>query len=827
MHKIADSEYEDLMAKLWGKVPSEESVSKKSPDWKSQLNDLGVKQPAAVKTPKVTSNIPGFQRMKTVPSKELQQIAQQILNRNRTIGTQTPFQHQSVSYVALVEPHAPGPRNPKVHPGVSLFQATAPTSVTPPANKFVRMTQRSLSGLNPKLKPLAEQFIDIAVQQGIGVVITQGYRSSAEQDRLYQQGRTTKGPIVTNAKPGSSKHNYGVAFDVALVDERGQPTWKSSTPGVWDKLGQIGESLGLKWGGRWKGFVDRPHFELPVSMRDLLSGKFPTPYKRTAARIDELKKIAVELQRINITPQEQQIFDLLLDVVEKKTSDTVLRVAGGWIRDKLLGKDSNDIDISINNMSGEDFANLVVQYMDENSISHKGGVSVVKANPDQSKHLATAMVNIFGSPIDFVNLRKEEYAHSRIPTVEPGTPEEDASRRDLTINSLFYNVNEGKIEDFVGGLEDLKQGVARTPIDPVQTFIDDPLRILRTIRFSAKYNLSLAPELIEAANTQEVQESFRGKISKERIWKELAGGKTESGEWKAGFMAGPDPAKAASLMAELGLRDILLGLSEEEMKQLGITKGMVSFESEQHNPHHDLNIWAHTMKVLEYLVKHETTPKQKEQAEDFLVRNLSALLHDVGKCDLCAVQMYSPDHPEYKKRIQSLLDKYNLEHEGELWTFHGHAESSAKIAEFVLTRMGAPNNITKRVVALVRAHMKPHAMVAEVSDKTLRRFVGELAGDWRNSMDLAIADAHGKELTDPETRQKYVNLINRIDQILNQMGGHKVKPPITGKDLIDALGFKSGPAIGQALKALHDKLLEIPTLTRDEALSFVKSLNLI
>lgn len=531
------------------------------------------------------------------------------------------------------------------------------------------------------------------------------------------------------------------------------------------------------------------------------------------------------LEEMNITPKEKQIFDLLLNVVQEKTPQTILRVAGGWVRDKLLGKESNDIDISLNNMSGEDFAKLVVQYMNENHIKNKG-MAVVKANPDQSKHLATAMVNIFGLPIDFVNLRKEEYAESRIPTIEPGTPAEDASRRDLTLNSLFYNINTGKIEDYVGGAEDLKRGIARTPIDPVQTFIDDPLRILRTIRFAAKYDLDLAPELIEAAKQPEVQEAFQNKISKERIWKELAGGKTESGEWKAGFMSGPDPAKAARLLAQLGLRDIILGLKEEEMQELELTEGMVPFETEQKNPHHDLNIWEHTLAVLEGLVKRETTSEQKENAEDFLIRNLSALLHDIGKCDICAIQMYSPDHPNYQKLVKNLLDKYNLKHEGDLWTFHGHAASSAKIAEYVLKRMGAPNDIAQRVKKLVLHHMRPHAMIDEgISDKALRRFIRELESDWRHSLQLATADAMGKREPDPKVRDLYLNLINRADALIQGMGGGtKVKPPISGKDLIDILGFKQGPGIGRALAALNEQLLENPQMTREQALEFIRNL---
>jgi tRNA nucleotidyltransferase (CCA-adding enzyme) len=482
----------------------------------------------------------------------------------------------------------------------------------------------------------------------------------------------------------------------------------------------------------------------------------------------KIKKISVE----------NKIFGLLLDVVKNKTPNTVLRVAGGWVRDKLLDKDSHDIDISLNNMSGEQFANIVEDYMKEKGI-HTKGVSVVKANPDQSKHLATAMINIFGLPIDFVNLRKETYAESRIPTVEPGTPEEDARRRDLTINSLFYNLNEDKIEDYVDGLEDLKNKVIRTPIDPLQTFIDDPLRILRTIRFASKYKFDVVNEILEAANNKKVQDAFRSKVSAERIWKELAG-QAELEGWKSGFLTGPDPHKAAQLLGHMGLRDILFGLNEKEQRQLNLSKG-VSF-----GKHHDLSVWEHTLKVLEFLVKHETSEEQKSRTEDYLVRNISALLHDIG----CEVE---------------------LQH---------HAESSAKIAEYILDRMKAPKNISKRVVRLVKEHMRPHEMT-NISDKGLRIFIKDLEDDWRHSLELAIADIHA-----PNARDKYDVLIKRIDELIAQMGGTKAKPPIAGNDLIQ-MGFKSGPEMGKALRALQEKLLETPNMSKEEAIEFIKSLNLI
>ncbi len=139
--------------------------------------------------------------------------------------------------------------------------------------------------------------------------------------------------------------------------------------------------------------------------------------------------------------------------------------------------------------------------------------------------------------------------------------------------------------------------------------------------------------------------------------------------------------------------------------------------------------------------------------------------------------------------------------------------------------MKAPKDISKRVIRLVKEHMRPHGM-KDISDKGLRTFIKDLENDWRHSLDLAIADAHGKNIQDLETRNKYDAIIKRIDEIIAQMGGTKVKPPITGNDLIQILGFKSGPAMGQALRALQEKLLEIPNMNKEEALEFIKGLKL-
>lgn len=135
---------------------------------------------------------------------------------------------------------------------------------------------------------------------------------------------------------------------------------------------------------------------------------------------------------------------------------------------------------------------------------------VVKQNSEKSKHLETACMKVHGVSIDFVNLRSEEYAQdSRVPTIDIGTPEEDAYRRDLTINALFYNINQNTIEDWTKrGLDDLKQGIIRTPLDPVKTFNDDPLRVLRTIRFTNRFGFEMDEEVKAAASDPKILEAM-------------------------------------------------------------------------------------------------------------------------------------------------------------------------------------------------------------------------------------------------------------------------------------------------------------------------------
>lgn len=296
---------------------------------------------------------------------------------------------------------------------------------------------------------------------------------------------------------------------------------------------------------------------------------------------------------IRLTDEEKRLFNLLRQVRSETHLSTTLRVAGGWVRDKLLATDEFrvyhtvfdvgaerqrltskfrkpapsmgrqgtkvlvnsaadalescqpvDIDIALDDMLGREFADHLNDYLSsqgEDTVS----VGVVLKNPEKSKHLETATMKVGPFWIDFVNLRAEEYTQdSRIPELmRIGTAAEDAYRRDLTINSLFYNVNTGQVEDWTGrGFDDLRKGVVATPLPPLTTLLDDPLRVLRSIRFAARLRFTMDQELIDAATDRRVRDALALKVSRERV-----GGEVDL------MLRSPDPVGAVRLLINLEL----------------------------------------------------------------------------------------------------------------------------------------------------------------------------------------------------------------------------------------------------------------------------------
>jgi tRNA nucleotidyltransferase/poly(A) polymerase len=283
----------------------------------------------------------------------------------------------------------------------------------------------------------------------------------------------------------------------------------------------------LCWNSAIFNFFEKRYFSNFKKMEQTLSTFQPTS-KVVRLLIQGLPERRIE---IPLSAQEQRIFHLMLETVRVRNLKTTVRVAGGWVRDKLLGRANDDIDFAVDNMKGSEFAAHVVDFLNRECPSLKtSSIGVIQANPDQSKHLETATTRILDMWLDFANLRTDTYLPgSRIPVISIGTPQQDAERRDLTINAMFYNLSEETFEDFTGkGVSDLETGTIRTPLPPRETFLDDPLRVLRTVRFATRFGFKIDETVrkaiigdksisISSSSNESVLTALCTKVSRERV----------------------------------------------------------------------------------------------------------------------------------------------------------------------------------------------------------------------------------------------------------------------------------------------------------------------
>ena len=212
-----------------------------------------------------------------------------------------------------------------------------------------------------------------------------------------------------------------------------------------------------------------------------------------------------------LTKIENDVFEKIKAAGNFLSQSIVSRCAGGWVRDKLLGEQSDDIDICVEGCTAVEFGQALAAQFPEGTTK----TIILQENREQSKNMQTVRICIFGDKwIDICGLRGDDSA-----TSESATPLTDAQHRDFTINALFYNITLSKVEDFVGGIPDLKNGIIRTPIDPFLTFGEDPLRIIRAARFHAKFGYEFDESIFEAAKSH--VSDFESKITRERVVAEL------------------------------------------------------------------------------------------------------------------------------------------------------------------------------------------------------------------------------------------------------------------------------------------------------------------
>jgi poly(A) polymerase len=435
-------------------------------------------------------------------------------------------------------------------------------------------------------------------------------------------------------------------------------------------------------------------------------------------------------------------------------------LAGGAVRDEILGMPIKDIDIVIELPNGGiEFAQWLTKKLGIQS----------KANPVVFPRFGTAKFNLRGvthngedlSSIDIevVMTRKERYADdSRKPDVSPGTLKQDVERRDFTVNSLLKDLSTGEILDLTGmGKSDIKAGVVRTPLNPDIIFTEDPLRMLRAVRFAMKYNWKLPMFMLRAL--QKNANRLKN-ISVERIKEELDK-----------MLMTKSPDRAIKLLAVVGLIDYVA-------PELNALRGM------KQNKFHKDDAFEHTLEVV------KNVPPN-------IVKRLAALFHDIGKTT-----------------TKTVVD-------AEIH-FYKHEDIGADIVKDILTRLHYPNDIINAVVIAVRNHMRLKGSGAEgteISNKALRKLQKDLGEHLEDTLDIMHADnlAHSINAAMPKQIPGIRDRLTRLNKIVPA----KEKAPIDGNDII-SLGFKQGPEIKKIKDDATDYWYDDPIRTKEDLITYIK-----
>ncbi len=415
-------------------------------------------------------------------------------------------------------------------------------------------------------------------------------------------------------------------------------------------------------------------------------------------------------------------------------------IVGGFVRDLILNRPNKDIDFVCIG-SGIEWASKVGEKLGDLPVS-------------VFKNFGTAMIRHGEYELEFVGARKESYRQdSRKPIVEDGTLEEDQKRRDFTINALAISLNEhnfGELIDPFGGVDHLKQKMIRTPLDPNVTFSDDPLRMMRAIRFASQLNFDIDPDTFQSILDNQERLKI---VSMERIIEETNK-----------IILSPIPSYGFKLLFHSGLL-------KQFFPEMVALQGVEYVDNKAHKDN-----FYHTLQVLDNVSK---------MSNDLWLR-WSAILHDIAKP---LTKRFEPGHG---------------------WTFHGHEDKGARMVPGIFKRFKLPlYDRMQFVQKLVRLHLRPIVLAYDVTDSAVRRLLFEAGDDTDALMKLCRADITSKN---SEKVKKYLMNFERVEQKMVEVEKkdhvRNFQPPITGDEIIRMLNLPPGPIIGEIKEQIKEAILE-------------------
>lgn len=435
-------------------------------------------------------------------------------------------------------------------------------------------------------------------------------------------------------------------------------------------------------------------------------------------------------------------------------TETDVYVIGGFVRDLFLNRLSKDIDIVIIG-NGIDFA--------------KKAGEILKTKVNVFKNFGTAMLRYDDLEIEFVGARKESYrSESRKPIVENGSLEDDQKRRDFTINAMALGLNKhnfGKLLDPFNGIQDLDDRLIRTPLDPAETFSDDPLRMMRAIRFASQLNFNIDIRALDAIKLNKDRIRI---VSKERITDELNK-----------IIVSPIPSVGFNYLFDTGLLEIIF-------PQMAALYGVEVVKGKSHKDN-----FYHTLQVLDNISLY---------TEDLWLR-WAAILHDIAKP---ATKRFEENHG---------------------WTFHGHEDKGARWVPKIFSQLKLPlNEKMKFVQKLVQLHLRPIVLAQDiVTDSAVRRLLFDAGDDIESLMMLCHADVTTKnEYKVRKYRDNFERVKQKLKDVEERDQMRNWQPPVTGNDIMEFFGIKEGREVGIIKNQIREAILEGDIKnTREDALDFM------